>query len=65
MADATRSPDVARVFETVERDSGAYYPKDLLDLTDEDFEWSWRVCGFAGDEERAEEPISGVRREGR
>lgn len=56
-ADATRSPDVARVFETVERDSGGppriviynagnNYPKDLLDLTDEDFESSWRVCGF-------------------
>ena len=56
-ADATRSPDVARVFETVQRDSGGppriviynagnNYPKDLLDLTDEEFESSWRVCGF-------------------
>jgi hypothetical protein len=35
-----------RPFETVERDSGAHYPKDLLDLTDEDFESSWRLCGF-------------------
>lgn len=57
VADATSSEDIARVFEVVEKESGAppriviynagnNFPKNLLDMTDEEFESSWRVCGF-------------------
>lgn len=56
-ADATRTEDIARLFETAEHETGApprlvlynagnNFPKDLLELSDEEFEASWRVCGF-------------------
>jgi NAD(P)-dependent dehydrogenase (short-subunit alcohol dehydrogenase family) len=55
--DCTKTPDVIRLFESVEKESGSppqiviynagnNFPKDLLELTDEEFEDSWRVCGF-------------------
>lgn len=57
VADATRTEDVIRVFDAVEEQTGhpprlvAYnagnnFPKDLLELTDDEFESTWRVCGF-------------------
>lgn len=55
--DCTRPDDVTRLFDAVEQAGGApprlvvynagnNFPKDLLELTDEEFEASWRVCGF-------------------
>ena len=57
VADCTAPGDVTRLFETVEKESGSAprvviynagnnFPKDLLELTDEEFESSWKVCGF-------------------
>ncbi len=58
-ADATSPEDCQRVFDTVEEQTGApprlvlynagnNFPKPLLEMTDDDFEGSWRVCAFGG-----------------
>ncbi len=55
--DCTEPSHVTRLFETVEKETGSpprlviynagnNFPKDVLELTDEEFEASWRVCGF-------------------
>jgi len=59
VGDATSEPDVARMFDTVEKDAGAP-PKlvaynagnnqfsPLLEMTNEFFEDLWRICAFGG-----------------
>ncbi len=55
--DCTEPSEVTRLFDTVEKDAGSpprlviynagnNFPKDLLELTNEEFEASWRVCAF-------------------
>jgi NAD(P)-dependent dehydrogenase (short-subunit alcohol dehydrogenase family) len=55
--DCTQAVDTTRLFDAVEKETGApprvviynagnNFPKDLLEISDEEFESSWRVCGF-------------------
>ncbi|MDJ0786474.1 MAG: SDR family NAD(P)-dependent oxidoreductase [Myxococcota bacterium] len=55
--DCTEPGAVTALFERVEKDTGApprlvlynagnNFPKDILEMTDDEFEGSWRVCGF-------------------
>jgi len=57
VADCTIPGDMTRLFETVEKEFGSAprvviynagnnLPKDLLELSDEEFESLWRVCAF-------------------
>ncbi len=55
--DCTEPSQVARLFDTVEKQAGSAprlvvynagnnFPKDVLELTADEFEASWRVCGL-------------------
>ena len=55
--DCTEPSDVTRLFDSVEKEAGSpprlvlynagnNFPKDFLELTNEEFEACWRVCGF-------------------
>ncbi|MEM9177451.1 MAG: SDR family NAD(P)-dependent oxidoreductase [Myxococcota bacterium] len=72
--DCTIPTDVTALFEAVESAEGApprlvlynagnNFPKDLLELTPDEFESSWRVCGFgaflAGQEAARRMPANG------